>query len=104
MRRSSTSALSLAALLAVSFLPVTAAAQVATTAAAGPQRFVDIIELTDHDDQADITIIFTCSVRYVSHLPASEGRELRIELQPQSDCNVSSSSQIAGELPHVVGR
>ena len=103
MRRSSTSALSLAALLAVSFLPVTAAAQVATTAGAGPQRFVDIIELTDHDDQADITIVFTCSVRYVSHLPVSEGRELRIELQPQGDCNVSSSSQIAGELPPISG-
>lgn len=69
----------------------------------GPQRFVDIIELTDHDDQADISVIFTCSVRYVSHLPITEGRELRIELQPQSDCNVSSGSQIAGELPPVSG-
>jgi tetratricopeptide (TPR) repeat protein len=101
MRLSSISrALALTAFLVTAFQPFQANAQ---TIGAAPQRFVDIIELTDHDDQADVSIVFTCSVRYVSHLPISEGRELRIELRPQADCNVNSSAQIAGELPPVSG-
>lgn len=101
MRPSSTSrALALAISLCCLLLPLRAAAQ---TASAAPQRFVDIVELTDHDDQADIVVVFNCSLRPVSHLPASEGRELRIELQPLPDCNVSAGSQIAGELPPLSG-
>jgi hypothetical protein len=42
---------------------------------AGPTRFVDIVEVTDHDDQVDLTVQFNCSVRYITHLPASEGSE-----------------------------
>ncbi|MGE0115480.1 MAG: SPOR domain-containing protein [Steroidobacteraceae bacterium] len=70
---------------------------------AGTARFVDIIELNDHDDQADITVLFNCSLRYISHLPASEGTELRIQLQPLPDCGVSPGAQIAGELPPISG-
>jgi tetratricopeptide (TPR) repeat protein len=69
----------------------------------GIARFVDIIELTDHDDQADIAIQFNCSLRYVTHLPQSEGTELRIELRPLPDCGVNPSAQIAGELPPISG-
>jgi len=75
----------------------------AQTAASGPQRFVDIIEFADHEDQVDITVVFTCALRYVTHLPASDGPELRIELQPMPDCRVSPGAQIAGELPPLSG-
>ena len=54
----------------------------------GPGRFVDVVELNDHDDQADIITQFTCSLRYLTHQPAAEGKELRIQLQPQGDCGV----------------
>lgn len=70
---------------------------------AGPGRFVDIIEVADHDDQADITVIFTCSMRYITHLPPSDGKELRIELQPLPDCGVSRGAQISGDLPPLSG-
>jgi hypothetical protein len=76
---------------------VPAAAQV------GPGRFVDLVELNDHDDQADIIVQFTCSLRYLTHQPATEGKELRIQLQPQGDCRVMPGSPIAGELPPVSG-
>ncbi|HEY4974752.1 MAG TPA: hypothetical protein VII41_14165, partial [Steroidobacteraceae bacterium] len=69
----------------------------------GSTRFIDIIELTDHDDQADIAIQFTCSLRYITHLPQSEGSELRIELRPTADCGVNPAAQIAGELPPLSG-
>ena len=101
MRHLSTSrVLQLVALFAFTCCGAGAKAQ---ATAAGPQRFVDIVELTDHDDQADIAIVFTCSVRYVTHLPTDEGKELRIELQPLPDCNVSPGAQIAGELPPLSG-
>jgi tetratricopeptide (TPR) repeat protein len=70
---------------------------------AGPGRFVDIVELTDHDDQADIVVQFTCSLRYLTHQPAAEGKELRIQLQPQGDCALTPGTQIPGELPPLSG-
>jgi hypothetical protein len=69
----------------------------------GPGRFVDLVELDDHDDQADIIVQFTCSLRYLTHQPATEGKELRVQLQPQGDCRVAPGAQIVGELPPVSG-
>jgi hypothetical protein len=72
-------------------------------AAPGAGRFVDIVEITDHEDQVDLTVQFNCSVRYITHLPASEGAEVRVQLQPLGDCGVFPGSQIASELPPVSG-
>jgi len=69
----------------------------------GPGRFVDLIELTDHDDQADIVVQFTCSLRYLTHQPAAEGKELRIQLQPQGDCGLTPGAPVPGELPPMSG-
>jgi hypothetical protein len=70
----------------------------------GPGRLVDIVELTDRgEDQADITILFNCSMRYVTHSPASEGTELRIELRPGADCGVAPGGLIPAELPPMSG-
>ena len=103
MRHSSTSspkAWLLAALIA-GLLP--AQALFAQVLGSGPGRFVDIVELTDHDDQADIVVLFTCSMRYLTHQPASEGAELRVQLLPQGDCLVQPGTQIASELPPLSG-
>jgi tetratricopeptide (TPR) repeat protein len=71
--------------------------------AVGPARFVDVVEVRDHDDQADIAIQFNCSMRYLTHMPAGEGTEVRIQLQPLPDCGLDPGSQIAGEVPPVSG-
>src|SRR5581483_6883350 len=80
----------LACLLAATSFAVLATglarAQIGT---AGPGRLVDIVEVTDHDEQVDITVQFNCSMRYVTHLPASEGSEIRVQLQPFPDCGVA---------------
>ncbi len=75
------------------------------TPAAGqvPTRLVDIVEVSDHEDQVDLTVQFNCSVRYITHLPASEGAEVRVQLQPLSDCGVLPGNPIASELPPVSG-
>lgn len=69
----------------------------------GPSRIVDLVELIDHDDQADIAVQFNCSVRYITHQPASEGKELRIQMKPQGDCGVSLATQTVGEVPPLSG-
>jgi tetratricopeptide (TPR) repeat protein len=78
-------------------------AALAQITGAAPARFVDVIEVEDHDDQADIVVQFTCSLRYITHQPASEGKELRIQLQPLGDCQLANGGQVLGELPPVSG-
>ena len=79
------------------------AAARAQTFGNGTNRFIDVVELEDHDDQADIVVQFNCSLRYLTHQPASEGKELRLQLQPTGDCGVQAGTQIAGELPPLSG-
>lgn len=69
----------------------------------GPGRFVDIVEVTDHDEQVDINVQFNCSVRYITHLPASEGAEVRVQLQPLADCRVAPGMPVASEIPPLSG-
>src|SRR5258707_5386208 len=82
---------------------VAAASATAQPLTSGPGRFIDLVEVNDHDDQVDIVVQFTCSLRYLTHQPASEGKELRVQLQPQGDCGVAPGSLIEGELPPVSG-
>lgn len=103
MPRSSTSSprVWLLAALVLGLLPAVPAR--AQSFGNGPGRFVDIVELSDHDDQADIVVQFTCSLRYITHQPAFEGTELRIQLLPQGDCLLQPGTQIASELPPLSG-
>src|SRR5437899_2621329 len=80
-----------------------AAGAFAQTPLAGVRRLVDVIEVNDHEDQVDLTMVFNCSMRYVTSLPASEGKEVHIQLAPLADCGVSPMSQIASETPPVSG-
>ena len=62
--------------------------------ASGVQRLVDVIEVSDRDGQVDVTVVFSCSMRFVTNLPASEGKEVHIQLVPLSDCGVNTFGQI----------
>jgi tetratricopeptide (TPR) repeat protein len=101
MRRSSTERpLSRLALALVAVLGAgTASAQFSV----GPARLVDVIEVNDREDTVDLTMVFNCSMRYITTLPASEGRTVSIQLAPLPDCGVSPLSQIAPEIPPVSG-
>ena len=78
-------------------------AAVAQFQSSGPGRFIDLVEVTDHDDQADIVVMFTCALRYLTHQPASEGKELRIQLKPQGECGLAPGAPVIGELPPLSG-
>ena len=53
--------------------------------------------VTEREDHVDLTVEFACSLRYQTHLPASEGDTLRITLQPSPDCGLGSQMQFALE-------
>src|SRR5215475_1548929 len=69
----------------------------------GPTRLVDVIQVDERDAQVDLTIIFNCSMRFVTNVPANEGREVHIQLVPLADCRVSPFAQIASENPPLSG-
>ena len=68
-----------------------------------PGRLVDMVEVSDHDEQVDINVQFNCSVRYITHLPASEGSEIRVQLQPLPDCGIAPGAPVASEIPPISG-
>src|SRR5499427_5298244 len=69
----------------------------------GPNRLVDVIQVDDHDNQADVTMVFSCSLRFVTNIPANEGREVRIQFVPLPDCRVNPFDQIPAEIPPLSG-
>jgi hypothetical protein len=76
-----------------------ASAQVGTP----PQRLVDVIEVSEREGQVDISVVFNCSMRFVTNLPASQGTEVHIQLVPLTDCGVSPFTQIPSEIPPLSG-
>jgi len=70
----------------------------------GPARLVNVIEVNDHEDQVDLTVVFNCSMRFVTSLPASEGKQVHIQLAPMPDCGVSPLSQLLAETPPLPRR
>jgi hypothetical protein len=70
---------------------------------AGPNRLVDVIQIDDRENQADVTMVFSCSMRFVTNIPANEGREVRIQFVPLPDCRVNPFDQIPSEIPPLSG-
>src|SRR5215469_9509229 len=101
MRRSSVESRRCRACLALlaAFGVGVASAQMPTA----PQRLVDVIEVSDRDGQVDLTVVFNCSMRFVTNLPASQGSEMHIQLVPLADCGVSPFGQIPSEIPSLSG-
>src|SRR5215831_14344280 len=70
---------------------------------AGPNRLVDVIQGDEHENQVDVTMVFSCSMRFVTNIPANEGREVRIQFVPLADCRVNPFAQIPAEIPPLSG-
>ena len=82
------------------FAAANALAQISAT---GPGRLVDVIQVDDRENQADVTMVFSCSMRYVTNVPANEGREVNIQFVPLADCRVSPFGQSLSEIPPLSG-
>jgi tetratricopeptide (TPR) repeat protein len=92
-----------AALAVVSWGGLAADRSLAQIPAQPPSRLIDVVEVDDHDSQVDITVSFNCSMRYVTHFPATRGRELTVQLQPLSDCGLGPFSRVLSEVPPLSG-
>lgn len=68
--------------------------------ALGP--IVQLIDTQEHEDHADISVTFACSVRYVSNNPLSHGSNTVITLRLGPDCG-TQLGLIPPELPTVGG-
>ncbi|MEO6367603.1 MAG: hypothetical protein ABIP38_06375 [Steroidobacteraceae bacterium] len=58
-------------------------------------RLLDASAVTERADHLDLSIDFTCSLRYLSHTPAGEGDRLRVTLAIGSDCRITPNAQFA---------
>jgi tetratricopeptide (TPR) repeat protein len=52
-------------------------------------RLIDGVDAMEKSDHVDISILFGCGLRYMSHLPAMEGDTLRLRFMPLPDCGSS---------------
>ncbi len=66
-------------------------------------RLADVVQVDQNDERTDVTMLFNCSVRLITAIPASEGSEVHIQLAPGSDCGMSPVGQIAPESPPISG-
>jgi tetratricopeptide (TPR) repeat protein len=87
-----------------------AAGSFAATASAAPAigqplflgPIVQLIDVQEREDHADISIEFACSARYVTNTPVSHGSHTTITLRLGPDCG-SQNGLISPELPLVGG-
>ena len=49
-------------------------------------RVVDEVGVSEQRGYVAVTVLFSCSLRYVSHTPASSGDRISVRLSPQPDC------------------
>jgi tetratricopeptide (TPR) repeat protein len=63
---------------------------------------VQVIDVDERDDHADISVQFACSVRYIANSPISRGSSTRITLRLGPDCG-SLVGAFPPELPSVGG-
>lgn len=59
---------------------------IATAAAQTAGRLVEEVGVSEQGDYVAVTVLFGCTLRYVSHTPASNGDSVRVRLAPRPDC------------------
>jgi hypothetical protein len=88
--------LRLLALSVAIFLGRQASAQISS-------HLIDIIDAAAAESHTDVTILFTCTMRYVAYTPAQAGTETQIRFRPGPDCGLGPLFSGISELPSVAG-
>ncbi|RPI32550.1 MAG: tetratricopeptide repeat protein, partial [Actinomycetota bacterium] len=57
-------------------------------------RLVEEVGVTEQRGYVAVTVLFGCSLRYVSHTPASSGDRVSVRLSPQPDCGAPAGGSI----------
>jgi hypothetical protein len=56
------------------------------------------------DDHVNINIQFSCTMRYISHLPANKGTETQFRFRPGTDCGLGFSLSESTNCRHWPAR
>jgi hypothetical protein len=64
-------------------------------------RLIDAVDASERADHVDISLLFGCGLRYISHTPASEGNTLRLRFTPLPDCGNLNGSLSSPPLDAV---
>jgi len=62
-------------------------------------RVVDDVDVSAHSGYSDVLLVFSCGLRYLGHLPSSEGEAVRIRTVPQRDCLLEGDGITSPTLP-----
>ena len=92
----------LAALLGIALAGLPCAAQAAAIQPMTIGPLVQVIDTDERDDHADISVQFSCSVRYIANTPISHGSHTTITLRLGPDCG-NLLSAFLPESPLVGG-
>ena len=57
-------------------------------------RLVEEVGVSEQRDYVAVTVLFGCSLRYVSHTPASSGDRVSVRLAPQRDCGAPTGGWV----------
>ncbi len=66
-------------------------------------RIVDIIDASTRDDHTNLTVQFSCTMRYIAHNPATSGSETLVRFRPGTDCGLGLNPSGLNEIPSVSG-
>lgn len=80
---------------ALALLPLGCAAAFGQAA----NRVIDDVDVSVHAGYTDVLLVYACGLRYLNHLPSSEGEVLRIRTVPQPDCMLESDGIAPPTLP-----
>src|SRR5258707_15241247 len=75
----------------------------AITHAQSAGHLVELIDVAERSDHVNITVQFGCSMRYLSHLPASGGSETTFRFKPGLDCGLGQFPTAVNEQPSIAG-
>ncbi len=64
-------------------------------------RVIDDIDISVHTGYVDVSLLFACGLRYLNHMPSSEGEQVRVRMAPQSGCLLSGDSISTPPVPTV---
>src|SRR6202007_1747535 len=87
--------------LLMAMLPCIACPAIAHAQSAG--HLIELIDVAERPDHVNITVQFGCSMRYLSHLPASSGSETTFRFRPGLDCGLGQFPTAVNEQPSIAG-
>lgn len=64
-------------------------------------RVVEDVDVTVRAGYVDLTLVYACGLRYLNHMPSSEGEQVRIRTTPQPDCALGGDGLFAPPVPAV---